>query len=404
MTFVNTTTDYEMLTPTARVRVRRWVYWVAAFTGVLLIVLVGMLFNGSTKLGGALEGDNAGPAGAKALVEVLRQQGVEVTLTSTLDATEAAITDPANTTLFLYDRDVFLDESRYEAAVDLADSLVLLDPNYAVLEFAAPGVAPAGVVDGTVTAQCDVFAATQANEVASDGVGFRILEDAYTTNATIDGCFPAGGDDNDVYSFVRVQNDDTTVSVLGTTTAFTNEFISDRGNAALALNVFGEKKHLVWYIPGIGDLLGETAPTLGELSPSWVTPAILAIILGGIAAAIWRGRRFGPLVIENLPVVVRASETMRGRARLYQANSSRLHALDALRIGTITRLGAACGLPRVASVDDVIATVSRVSGRDIQSVRSLLLDAEPPTDRDLVALSDDLLELEQLVASQLKPV
>ena len=395
MTFVNTTSDYEMLTPTARVRVRRWVYWVAAFTGVLIIVIVGMLFNGSATLGGGLEADNAGPAGAQAVAEVLRQQGVEVTITSTLDATEDAISDPANTTLFLYDRDFFLDEDQYEKAVSLADTLVLLDPNYTALEAAAPSVALAGVLEGTATAKCDVFAATQAGEISSDGVGFRVIDDT----AAAEGCFAQ----DDVYSLVRVEESSKTVTVLGTTSALSNEFVGDRGNAALALNVLGEKKSLVWYIPGIGDLLGETAPTLGELSPPWVTPTILAILLGGIAAAIWRGRRFGPLVIENLPVVVRASETMQGRARLYQANSSRLHALDALRIGTVTRLATACGLSRVASVDDVIATVARVSGRDIHSVRTLLLDAQPATDRELVSLSDDLLELEREVATLLKP-
>jgi len=400
VTFVNTTTDYEMLTPTARVRVRRWVYWVAAFTGVLIIVVVGMLFNGSATLGGALEADNAGPAGAKATAEVLRQQGVDVTITSTLDATEDAITDPATTTLFLYDRDAFLDEDQYEKAVGLADTLVLLDPSYTALEAAAPSVALAGVLEGTVTAKCDVYAATQADEIASDGVGFRIIGD----DAGAEGCFASTEEgSDDVYSLVRIDEPTKTVSVLGTTSALSNEFVGDRGNAALALNFLGEQKSLVWYIPGIGDLLGETAPTLGELSPPWVTPTILSILLGGIAAAIWRGRRFGPLVIENLPVVVRASETMQGRARLYQANSSRLHALDALRIGTITRLAAACGLARLASVDDVIATVARVSGRDIHSVRTLLLDANPATDRELVSLSDDLLELEREIAALLKP-
>jgi len=400
VTFVNTTTDYEMLTPTARVRVRRWVYWVAAFTGVLIIVVIGMLFNGSASLGGGLEADNAGPAGAKGVAEVLRQQGVDVTITSTLDATEDAITDPATTTLFLYDRDAFLNEEQYEKATGLADTLVLLDPSYMAVDAAAPSVALAGLAEGTVTAQCDVFAATQADEIASDGVGFRIVGD----DALAEGCFPSNekGSD-DVYSLVRIEEPAKTVSVLGSVSALSNEFIGDRGNASLALNLLGENKSLVWYIPGIGDLLGETAPTLGELSPPWVTPTILAILLGGITAAIWRGRRFGPLVIENLPVVVRASETMRGRARLYQANSSRLHALDALRIGTVTRLAAACGLPRVADVDDVIATVARVSGRDIHSVRSLLLDAHPETDRELVSLSDDLLELEREVATLLKP-
>ena len=394
---MSTTTDYEILTPTARVRVRRWVYWVVAFTVVLVISVVGLLIKGGAELGQALDATNPGPAGAKALVEVLRQQGVDVTVTSTLADTEKAVTDPASTTLFVYDRDFILDETDNETLVDLADTLVLLDPNYDLLELAAPAVAMAGSVEGTVTADCSVFAATQAAEVASDGSGFRIVDDA----AAAEGCFTT---DDDIYSLVRVEGTDSTVSILGTTRALSNEFIGDRGNAALALNLLGENDSLVWYIPGIGDLLGEGAPTLGELSPPWVTPAILLVLLGGITAAVWRGRRFGPLVIENLPVIVRSSETMQGRARLYQSNSTRLHALDALRIGTIGRVGAACGLPRSASVDDVIATVASVTGQDIRSVRSLLIDANPATDRELVSLSDDLLELEQLVATKLKPV
>ena len=65
---------------------------------------------------------------------------------------------------------------------------------------------------------------------------------------------------------------------------------------------------------------------------------MILLLLVFLAAAFWRGRRLGPLVVENLPVVVRASETMEGRARLYQKSSARLHALDALRIGAIQRL------------------------------------------------------------------
>ena len=394
---MSTTTDYEILTPTTRVRVRRWVYWIVAFTVVLIIAVVGLLVRGSTQIGQALDATNPGPGGAKALVEVLRQQGVDVTVTSTLADTEKAVTDTANTTLFVYDRDFILDETDNSRIVELADTLVLLDPNYDLLELAAPAIAMAGSVEGTLQADCDVFAATQADEIAGDGSGYRIVDD--TVDA--EGCFTT---DDDIYSLVRVESAGKTVSVIGATSALTNEFIGDRGNAALALNLLGENESLVWYIPGIGDLLGESAPTLGELSPPWVTPSILLVLLGGITAAVWRGRRFGPLVIENLPVIVRSSETMQGRARLYQSNSTRLHALDALRIGTISRVAAACGLPRAATVDDVIAAVASVTGRDIQSVRALLIDADPGSDRDLVSLSDDLLELEQHVATKLKPV
>ena len=69
------------------------------------------------------------------------------------------------------------------------------------------------------------------------------------------------------------------------------------------------------------------------------------LVLVALGAVFWRSRRVGPLVVENLPVVVRASETMEGRARLYERSNSRLHALDALRVGTVARLARTCGLP-----------------------------------------------------------
>jgi hypothetical protein len=114
---------------------------------------------------------------------------------------------------------------------------------------------------------------------------------------------------------------------------------------------------------------------------------------------IWRGRRFGPLVIENLPVTVRASETMEGRARLYQRSSNRGRALDALRIGTVSRLATAVGLSRHASVPEVAATVAGLTGRDPRIVRDILLDAHPRSDAELVSLSDQLLDLEAATRS-----
>ena len=122
---------------------------------------------------------------------------------------------------------------------------------------------------------------------------------------------------------------------------------------------------------------------------------MVLLLLVFLAAAFWRGRRLGPLVVENLPVVVRASETMEGRARLYQKSSARLHALDALRIGAIARLATQCGLSRLAGVDEVVAAVATLTGADSIRLRELLIDTVPTTDRELVRLSDDLLEVER---------
>ncbi|MCU1506291.1 MAG: hypothetical protein JWP05_1260, partial [Microbacteriaceae bacterium] len=113
-------------------------------------------------------------------------------------------------------------------------------------------------------------------------------------------------------------------------------------------------------------------------------------------------RRLGPLVIENLPVTVRASETMEGRARLYQRSSARLHALDSLRIGSIDRLGVACGLPRSATVDDVAAAVAGLIAADPNRIMGILVDSIPANDRELIRLSDELLRLEQAVSDAVK--
>jgi hypothetical protein len=92
--------------------------------------------------------------------------------------------------------------------------------------------------------------------------------------------------------------------------------------------------------------------------------------------------------------VVRASETMEGRARLYERSNSRLHALDALRVGTVTRLATTCGLPRTASVGEVVDAVAALTGRDRTAVADILIDHVPSSDAELVHLSDQLLRLE----------
>ena len=94
---------------------------------------------------------------------------------------------------------------------------------------------------------------------------------------------------------------------------------------------------------------------------------------------------------------------MLGRARLYERSSSRLRALDSLRIGTIQRLATLCGLPRLATVDEVIGSVAALTNSSVSEVRGLLVDAVPATDRDLVSMSDDLLTLELTVAAATRP-
>lgn len=134
-----------------------------------------------------------------------------------------------------------------------------------------------------------------------------------------------------------------------------------------------------------------------------MTPLAVLLVLVALGAMFWRSRRVGPLVVENLPVVVRSSETMRGRARLYERAGARLHALDALRIGTVSRLATACGLSRLASVDEVADAVAARTGRDRAEVAGILIHRIPQNDAELVRLSDELLQLETDTEAATRP-
>ncbi len=404
-----TSTAPEVITPRPRTVARRLAFWFGAGALAVVIGIISFATAGNSVGGTYLDPTNAAPPGTLALAEVLRQQGVTVDVTSSLDETRDVISSPGSTTLLIHDLDKLLDDEQLREAVTLADTVIVVDASFGELRAIAPELAQAGSVTEPRTADCDLPLVQRAGTVSGSGNGYRVIDES----AEVTACLGSG---DGVYSLIELPAGDGngTLTILGATDALTNQFIIDDGNAAFALGLLGATESLVWYEPSFADLASDGPVTIGDLTPLWVTPVLGLLIMTVIAAAIWRGRRFGPLVIENLPVTVRASETMQGRARLYERSGSRQRALDALRIGTVQRLGALCGLPRVASVDDVVAAVAAVTGSGSRSgsgpgpgpgvsdIRHLLIDAVPSTDGDLVALSDQLLTLERAVTTALR--
>ena len=391
----SSTATATTLTPTIRAASRRGLFWIVAAVFLLLIAVIAVGTRGSSTGGVPFSATNAAPAGSKAIAEVLRHQGVDVAVPATLASAKSALRASTSSTLFLVDPDSHLDKSQLTTLAALADHVVLLSPTYTQLKTLAPEVGLAGIVGrDSLAANCALPAASAAGRVSGAGSGFRVLDRGADTTA----CFSSG---KKTFSLVEIRKVGRRLTVVGTTDAFDNEHVSQRGNAALALTLLGDNSRLVWYLPTIDDS-SISGPSIAQLTPAWVGSVFALLIVAAIVAAFWRGRRLGPLVVENLPVVVRASETMEGRARLYQKGAARLHALDALRIGAVSRLATLCGLSRLATVDDVIAAVATVTTRDPAGIRSLLLTAEPRTDRDLVRLSDELLELERHLARAIR--
>ena len=95
------------------------------------------------------------------------------------------------------------------------------------------------------------------------------------------------------------------------------------GQTFVAL-VFGWLALSPWLEDGRGQTPAGHAISFIRDPRDFTLPVIVLLLTAGLAAAIWRGRRFGPLVPERLPVTVRAAETTEGRARLYA------HARDAV--------------------------------------------------------------------------
>ena len=169
----------------------------------------------------------------------------------------------------------------------------------------------------------------------------------------------------------------------------------------MAMGTLGRSRTLVWWLPSSADPLQfdpGTEVSISDLVPTWVGWALLQLVVAIAVVVWWRGRRLGRVVVEPLPVVVRATESVEGRARLYRRGRARESAADALRAASLSRLRARLALPRTAPVDVVVAAVSARTARPATEVAALLTPgAAPGDDASLTGLVDTLDALENEV-------
>lgn len=391
-------TANRAITPTLRALARRRRAWIAIAAALVLGGLLLALIHGLVRPPGvALGADNPAPGGAQALARVLAAEGVDVRTVRSLDEAERAAAGGA--TVFLYDELGLLDRESVAALAAAADALVVARPDFAALEVLAPGVRLAGAADGPIDdVACELPAAERAGALSAGQRLLTVDDDAAASGFA--GCFAS----DDGFAVVAgPAPDGAAVALVASEAVFANETVDEAGNAALAIGLLGATDELAWYLPGPADADAEGAPSLEELTPGWVSPVMVLLAIAVVAAGVWRGRRFGPLVVEDLPVHVPAAETGEGRARLYARSSARLRALDQLRMGSIRRIAELLRLPRTAHVDAVVAGTAQATGRPAASVRAVLVDAVPDTDRELVRLARELDDLERALRAALRP-
>ncbi|WP_020577229.1 DUF4350 domain-containing protein [Actinopolymorpha alba] len=381
---------------------------------VLVLVIGGAVFavlqSGTT--GGPLDPRSARQAGGRALAVLLEERGVEVQRARTLaEAVEYAAQDA---TLLVTEPDLLVPSQLTRLAAAPTRHLVLFNPGEEVLFTLAPKVTIAGeALARTRSPGCDLEAAVRAGAVRADGPMYRILSGTPATTCYGDGTrgalvrLTAAAAPDSPSGQTAGGQARRTIDVVGVATSFANNQLENEGHAALALNLLGEQRRLVWYIPSLADVpLAGTPGGEEPTSPFALLPDGIRFGVGQLAVAaallmLAYARRLGPVVPESLPVVVRASEAVEGLARLYHRARARNRAASALRDATRARLSSLLGLPPHAPDSAVVAATTARTGRTSTDVSELLTGGDvgtgPSDDAALVRLADDLDTLEQEV-------
>lgn len=336
-----------------------------------------------------LDPRNAGPEGAQALAEVLADEGVDVTVVRSAEALEEATVD-ASTTVVVTGTDALspgtLERLRTHAEPGL---LVLVEPSYAVVREIDPDIGATSVDGDEVREGC-----TGSDDVGLDGLRAEVDGATGFEPGGPGACFPTGDG-----TALLVETSSPGLFLFGAGQALSNDQVLRADNAAIALRLLGRGDRLVWYVPDLADATADEAVSLTTFLPRWIGPGLWLGALAVIALIVWRSRRLGPLSTEPLPVVVRAVETARSRARLYHRSGDRDHAARALRRAARSDLAVRLRLDRHAASAAVSEATARHLGVPVADVDVLLGDdqAPPATDHDLIQLAQALTRLRREV-------
>jgi hypothetical protein len=340
--------------------------WRQARLWLVLAIVIGLGAVAVALLAGSstapLAPDSAAHNGSKALAQVLGQQGTTV---EQLHDPNDAIARASTTTVLVVDPDDL--DSDQLARLAAGHRLVLIAPDIASLAavtttYQLDDVAP----DGAIDPSCSWSAAAATGPVT----------------------FPSGtltySGPSACYGGAVVVSD--RLVVLGSGDLLRNDMLAKNDIAALDLNAIsdnGTVAQVAWLMPGIEDG-GSGRPSIWALFPRWAQHAFWWLLVVGVVVALWRGRRFGPVVTEPLPVVVRSAEVVEGHGRLYLRAGARVRAADLLRAAAATRLAARLGLDRRAGAAEVAAALPAAA---------VLVSGPPEDDAALVRLARDLDQL-----------
>lgn len=345
----------------------------------LIAVLVAIAVRSPVERG-VLDPAGPTPQGSRALAVLLGQHGHPVTKVSSATAALDRAGAGDVTVLVPFPYNLASATLRKLAALPASDRVVLVEPDTASLADLTVGVRVSGVgLSERKDPGCDLPEAVSAGNADLGGYTFASDRPGFTT------CY----DDS---LAVLDRDAGAEVVLVGSGELLTNDKLAKNGNAALSLGLLGAHGDVVWLqraTPEPASASADSKPLI-DLLPGWVPATTWMLVAAALLAALWQGRRLGGPVAEPLPVVVRSTETVEGRARLYQRAKARPEAADALRSATLARLLPVIGLGPRSEPAEVCQTAAQRSGWPTNAVAARLYGPPPADDHALVELADGL--------------
>lgn len=371
-------------------RAGRGKWWIVGL-GLVVVLAISVAVTSHPSDYRDLSIDNNTDRGTRAVAQILRGQGVTVTQIDRL--ARVAISDPSSTTLVIAGADT-LSDAQVTSVLAYKGDIVFIGASDAVVAAVDSSLEVTyEFLPETVDAACTNRDAEAAERMRVEFVGLRKVG-----GTAADLCF---ANRSEVYGMAVVTTGNGDRTIMTNTAVYQNSALLTDGNAALALRTTGHHENLVWYLANYSDptlLAGSGGATDPELSADFLPPgfgtALYALALAALVAALWKGRRFGPLAVEPLPVIVRASEATRGRARLYRRARAYGRATAALRAASARRMGARLGVPRTTERDAMVAALERATDMTTPEIARILYGPPPTSEAEMIKVVDQLDSLE----------
>lgn len=354
---------------------RRPGLWALVVAGALLAALAAGAPPGD---GAPLDPSSTGPLGARGLVLVLEELGIDVDVSTQVPSAGQG-REGTTRLLVLDDR---LSEAQHDDLsgwVEAGGVLVVADPGSSLHGLRVTGATGTPLGGASIPRDHCTVGALDGTERVDPSGGVR-----FAVPATATSCF---GDSDEAF-VVADRHGDGTVVAVGGAGALTNSALGTFDNAGLATGVLvGPGTERVVVLRGAA--AGEGDKGLWDLVGRNVRDGLAQLLVAFVVVALWRARRLGRPVTEPAPVEVPGSELTVAVGNLLARAGTTQHAADLIRAGLRRDLGERFGLPRSTDAATLAVVLAERTATDPHALAAVLADAPIGDDAALLALARD---------------